>query len=142
MTKILSKLGRENHVIELQDDKESSFMSLYNFSQNELTILRRYLDDTLVKDWIKHLVSFANASILFVSKSNDELRLCVDYKDLNAITIKNCHSLPLIMETLDRLCEAKRFIVLNLKDVYHRIRIKCDDKWKMTFRMRYEHFEY
>jgi len=50
LIKILLKLGRENHVIEFQDDKELFFMSLYNFSQNELAILRQYLDDTLVKD--------------------------------------------------------------------------------------------
>ncbi len=103
-------------------------MSLYNFSQNELAILRRYLDDALVKDWIKHLVSLVNVSILFVSKLNDKLRLCVDYRDLNSITIKNRYSLSLIIETLDRLCEAKRFIALNLKNVYHRIRIKRDNK--------------
>jgi len=103
-------------------------MSFYNLSQNELAILRRYLDDALVKGWIKHLISLASVSILFVSKSNNKLRLCVDYRDLNAITIKNRYSLSLITKTLDRLCEAKRFIVLNLKNVYHRIRIKCDDK--------------
>ncbi len=103
-------------------------MSLYNFSQNELAILRRYFDDALVKDSIKHLVSFANVSILFVLKLNDKLRLCVNYKDLNAITIKNRYLLSLITKTLDHLCEAKRFIALNLKNVYHRIRIKCDDK--------------
>ncbi len=103
-------------------------MSLYNLSQNELAILWQYLDDALVKSWIKHLVSPASVSILFVSKSNDELRLCVDYRDLNAITIKNRHSLPLITKTLDHLCEAKRFIALNLKDVYYRIRIKRNNK--------------
>ncbi len=117
-------------------------MSLYNLSQNELAILWRYLDNALVKDWIKHSISPASAPILFVSKLDNKLRLCVDYRGLNAITIKNRYSLPLIIETLDRLCEAKRFIALNLKDVYHRIRIKCDDKWKTTFRTRYGHFEY
>ena len=103
-------------------------MSLYNFSQNELAILWRYLDNTLVKDWIKHSISSTNVSILFVLKLNDELCLCVDYRSLNAITIKNRHLLSLIMKTLNCLCEAKRFITLNLKNVYYRIRIKCDNK--------------
>ncbi len=128
LIKILLELRRENHIIKFQDDKELSFMSFYNFSQNELIILRRYLDDALVKDQVKHLVSLANASILFILKSNDRLRLCVNYRNLNAITIKNCYSLPLITKTLDRLCEAKRFMVLNLKNVYHRIWIKRDNK--------------
>jgi len=50
LIKILLKLKRENYVIKLQDNKELSFMFLYNLSQNELTILRQYLDDALVKD--------------------------------------------------------------------------------------------
>ena len=62
--------------------------------------------------------------ILFVLKKNKRLRLCVDYKDLNLITIKNRHLLFLIIETLNRLSEAKAFIKLNLKNVYHQIRIQ------------------
>ena len=66
-------------------------------------------------------MSFADVSILFVFKKNEELRLCVNYKELNAIIIKNCHSLSFIIETLNCLCEAKRFIKLNLKNAYYRI---------------------
>ena len=61
-------------------------------------------------------------------KKNDELRLYVDYRDLNAIIIKNHHFLFLIFETLNRLCELKIFIKLNFKNVYHRLRIKIDDE--------------
>ncbi len=60
-------------------------------------------------------------------KKNNELRLCVNYRDLNAITIKNRYSLSLIIETLNRLNEFKCFIKLNFKNVYHRIRIKQDN---------------
>ena len=73
-------------------------------------------------------MSFANLLILFIFKKNKELRLCVNYKKLNAIIIKNRHSLLFIIETLNCFCEAKRFIKLNLKNVYYRIRIKRDDK--------------
>ena len=73
-------------------------------------------------------MSFADVLILFVFKKNEKLRLCVNYRDLNAIIIKNRHSLLFIIETLNRLCEAKRFIKLNLKNAYHRIRIKRDDE--------------
>ena len=62
-------------------------------------------------------MSFANALILFVFKKNEELRLYVNYKELNAIIIKNRHSLSFIIKTLNRLCEAKCFIKLNLKNV-------------------------
>ena len=61
-------------------------------------------------------------------KKDNELHLCVDYRDLNAIIIKNRHSLSLIFETLNRLCESKIFIKLNLKNIYHKLHIKIDDK--------------
>ena len=63
-----------------------------------------------------------------MSKKNDELRLYIDYRNLNAIIIKNRYSLSLISETLNRLCESKIFIKLNLKNAYYRLRIKIDDE--------------
>ena len=122
--------------------KKSSFISLYNLSQIKLTKFRRYIENALIKRWIKHSISLANALILFVLKRNKDLRLCVNYKKLNAMTIKNRHSLSSIIEILNRLCETRRFIKLNLKNVYHCIRIKQNDEWKTTFRTRYDHFEY
>ena len=61
-------------------------------------------------------------------KKNNELRFYVDYRDLNAIIIKNRYFLFLISETLNRLCESKIFIKLNFKNVYYRLRIKVDDE--------------
>ena len=61
-------------------------------------------------------------------KKNEELRLCVNYRGLNAIIIKNRYLLPLIIKTLDRLYEFKMFTKLNLKNVYYKIRIKVDNK--------------
>ena len=63
-----------------------------------------------------------------MSKKNNELRLYVDYRDLNTIIIKNRYSLFLIFKTLNRLCELKIFIKLNLKNIYYKLRIKIDDK--------------
>ena len=63
-----------------------------------------------------------------MSKKNNKLRLYVDYHDLNVIIIKNRHFLPLISETLNRLCESKIFTKLNLKNVYYKLRIKIDDE--------------
>ncbi len=66
----------------------------------------------------------------------------MNYRDLNKITVKNHHSLSLISETLDRLNKVKQFTKLNLKNVYHHLRIQCEDEWKMTFHTCYDHFEY
>ena len=67
-------------------------------------------------------------SIFFIFKKDERLHLCVDYKSLNTVIVKNWHSLSLITETLNRLNEFKQFIKFNFKNVYHRIRIKCDDE--------------
>ena len=117
-------------------------MSLYNLFQKELTELRRYLNNALIKKWIKFSVLLADVLILFIFKKNKKLRLCMSYNEFNAIIIKSRHSLLFIIETLNRLCKTKRFIKLNLKNIYHRIRIKRDDEWKTTFRTQYDHFEY
>jgi RNase H-like domain found in reverse transcriptase/Reverse transcriptase (RNA-dependent DNA polymerase)/Integrase zinc binding domain/Chromo (CHRromatin Organisation MOdifier) domain len=77
-----------------------------------------------------------------VKKKDGTLRLCVDYRGLNEVTIKNRHPLPLISESLDRLTHANVFTSLDLKEAYHRLRIKEGDEWKTAFRTRYGHFEY
>ena len=100
---------------------EPPFGPLYNLSNIKLAELRHYLDDALAKGWIQHFTSPAGAPILFVPKKDGGLRLCVDYKGLNKVTVKNRHPLPLVSKTLDRLTGAKVFTKLDLKDAYHRI---------------------
>ena len=112
-------------------------MSLYNLFQKKLAKFWRYLNDILNKDWNKFSVLLVGASIVFVFRKDGELRLCVNYKDLNVIIIKNRSSLLFITKTLNSLCKIKRFIKLNLKNVYHQIRIKKNDEWKTAFRTRY-----
>lgn len=130
------------HAIDLEPGERPPFRPLYNLSVKELAALREYLEQALKNGWIKRSVSEAGAPILFVPKKDSSLRLCVDYRGLNAITKKNRHPLPLISETLDRLGRATVFSALDLKDAYHRIPIKRGDEWKTAFRTRYGHFEY
>ena len=80
--------------------------------------------------------------ILFVPKKDGGLRLCVDYRGLNKVIIKNRHSLLLINETLNRLGSTSIFTKLDLKDAYYRVRIKDEDVQKTAFKTRYSHFEY
>jgi hypothetical protein len=70
------------------------------------------------------------------------LQLYIDYRALNKITIKNRYPLFLINKIFDRLADAVIYTKLNLKDIYHRIRIKLENEWKTTFRTRYGFFEY
>ena len=77
-------------------------------------MLKKYLEDHLKKDFIKASSSPVASPVLFVKKPNGGLRLCVDYRALNALTTKNQYPLPLIRETLNQLAKAKCFTKLNV----------------------------
>jgi hypothetical protein len=95
--KILTRRKKNvDHVIKLKNNKQFLYKSLYNLFNFELKTLRLYLDDALKRDIIKHSISSVETSVLFVSKKNEKLWLCVDYRDLNKIIRKNRHSLSLI----------------------------------------------
>ena len=137
----LSKYEKSDYVIKL-NEQDSLFKSLYNLLNSELKTLQKYFDNVLVKGWIRHFISSAEASVLFVFKRDSGLCLCVNYWALNKITIKNCYALPLISETLNQLVEAKWFIKFNLKNAYHQLCIRHNDEWKTAFFIWYNHFEY
>ncbi len=107
-----------------------------------MRILRDYLAKKEAIGWIRRLKLSAGASILFILKLDGLLRLCVDYCALNKITTKNRHPLPLINKLIDRLSGVKVYTKLDLRDAYHRIRIKKGDEWKTAFRTRYKLWEY
>ena len=130
------------HQIILEPGTQPPYGPVYALPEKELEVLREYLDTSLAKGWIRRSTSPAGASIIFVPKKGGGLRLSVDYRGLNRITVKNRTPLPLISETLDRLRSAKHFTQLDLKDAYHRLRIREGDEWKTAFRTRYGHFEY
>jgi hypothetical protein len=115
---ILPPLKGLQHAIEL-DGSEPPYGPIYSLSETELAVLWKYLEDSGAKGWIRKSKSPAGAPILFAPKKDGSLRLCVDYRKLNAITVKNRYPLPLIGETLDRLRDAKVFTKLDLRDVYY-----------------------
>ncbi len=137
-----SKHDFNDYVIEILSNRDFLFDFIYNLSTTKLKILKNYIDEYMKKNFIIKLMSSAKILILFVKKTNDKLRLCVNYKELNEIIIKNRYSLFFINENLNRLFEAKIFIKLNVKDVFHRIRIRKEDEWKMTFKCRFDHYQY
>lgn len=142
LAKEIGEHGPHDLSIELTEGFEPPWSPLYNLSESELVALRKYLDDYVARGWIRHSRSPAGAPILFAKKKDGSLRLCVDYRGLNKVTVKNRGPLPLIQESLIRLSQAKLFTKLDLKEAYHRIRIKEGDEWKTAFRTRYGHFEY
>ncbi|KAH0607596.1 uncharacterized protein H6S33_002630 [Morchella sextelata] len=135
---------RPSHDIEivLEEGKRPPYGPIYGLSQIELKALREYLNENLPKGFIRASESPAGAPILFVKKSDGTLRLCVDYRGLNAITVKNRYPLPLLKETLAKLSRAQYYTKLDLRWGYNQIRVAEGDEWKTAFRTRYGHFEY
>lgn len=127
--------------INLEPNTTPPYGPLYPLSETELTTLSEWLEENLSKGFIRASKSPAGAPILFVKKKDGTLRLCVDYRGINKITIKNRYPLPLISESLDRLRSAKIFTKLDLRGAYNLVRIKNGDEWKTAFRTRYGHFE-
>jgi hypothetical protein len=123
-------------------EKNSLFDIIYNLFVDELRILRVYIEKNLEKKFITSFTFFVATFILFLKKKNDELRLCVDYRELNEITIKNRYSFFLIKEVMNRFIEVKIYIKLNIQIIYNLIRVRAKDERKTTFRTRYEQFEY
>ena len=142
ITKALFKHQTWNHEIVFELSKTFTFKFIYALFEKKLKILREYLNENLKKKFIRKSQSSIKYSILFVSKKNEKLRLCVDYRKLNEITIKNRYSLLNIDELQNRLLKAIYFIILDLKGAYNLIRMKTKEKWKTIFRTRYEHYEY
>lgn len=138
----LAEHGPSDLAINLQEGSSPPHMPLYSMTQSELQQLRKQLDEYLQKGWIRHSRSSAGAPILFAKKKDGRLRLCVDYRGLNKITLKNSHPLPLINESLELLKDARYFTKLDVREAYHRIRIKEGDEWKTAFRTRYGLYEY
>jgi len=136
----LALRGRQEHAIETTG--KPPYGLIYNLSEKELKMLREYLAEALERGWIRESSSPAGAPILFVPKKGGELRLCVDYRGLNHLTVKNRYPLPLMGELIDHLSKAKHYTKLDLRNAYHRIRIRKGNEWKMAFRTRYGHFEY
>jgi hypothetical protein len=108
----------------------------------ELKELKIQLQGLLDKGYIHPITSSWGCSTLFIEKKDKELRLCVDYRPLNAVTIKKKYPLPRIDILFDQLLGAQVFSKIDLRSGYHEIKIRAEDIPKMTFTTRYGLFEY
>ncbi|GJW31369.1 putative reverse transcriptase domain-containing protein [Tanacetum coccineum] len=82
------------------------------------------------------------APVLFVKKKDGSFRVCIDYRELNKLTIKNRYSLPRIDDLFDQLLGSQFFLKIDLRSGYHQLRLHEDDISKTVFRTRYGHFEF
>jgi hypothetical protein len=108
----------------------------------ELHELKSQLEELLQKHFIRPSVSPWGAPVLLVKKKDGTMRLCIDYRQLNKVTIKNKYPLPRIDDLLDQLRGATIFSKIHLRSGYHQICIKSSDVSKIAFRIRYVHYEF
>jgi hypothetical protein len=114
----------------------------YKMSPLELIELKVQLQDLLDKCFIRPISSPWGSPALFVSKKDKDLRLCMDYRPLNAVTIKNKYPLPHIDILFDQLKGAQVFSKIDLRSGYHQIKIRVEDIIRAAFTMRYGLYEY
>ena len=126
--KTLFEYENEDYIIDLMFGAKPSYESLYILFETEFNILKNYPLKNLTLNCIQEFINRASASMFFVFKKNNNFRLCIDYKELNILIIKNKCSLSLIDETLNRLVSVAYFIKLDFKNAYHRIRIRKSDE--------------
>ncbi len=139
---ILSLHWVHNHVIHLKENAQFSIFVLYNMSRDEILELHHYLNENLSKDFIQVNHFQMIISVLFIKKLKEELCFCVNYQDLNTITIKNRYSLSLISEMLNCLSWAKIFIKLNIISAFNWLQIKEEDEAFIIFCTWFELFKY
>ena len=136
--------GRD-HVIALEKDKTTDdlrYSPLYKMSLAELEACRTYIRDNLEKGFIVPSDAPWAAPILMARKGDGGLRLCVDFRRLNAITKKDRYPLPLIDETLARISGAKIFSKIDIRQAFHKLRLREEDEDLTTFRTRYGSYKY
>ena len=100
------------------------------------------MEELLQKQFVRPSVSPWGAPVLLVKKKDGSMRMCIDYCQLNKVTIKNKYPLPRIDDLMDQLQGASVFSKIDLRSGYHQIRVRKEDIPKTAFRTRYGHYEY
>ena len=100
------------------------------------------MQELIDKNYVRPSVSHWGAAVLFVKKKDGTLRLCIDYLQLNKMTIKNMYPPPCINDLFDQLHRATIFSKIDLRSGYQKVKIKDKDIFKTSFKTRYRHYEF
>ena len=114
----------------------------YLMTPTELKELKTQLQELLDKGFIRPSVSPWGAPVLFVKKKDSTLWMCIDYRQINKVTVKNKYPLPRIEDLFDQLKGASVFSKIDLRSRYYQLRVKEVDVPKTAFRTRYGHYEF
>ena len=127
--------------IELDSGIEPISRALYKMDAAELKELKVQMEEMVNKGFVRPSTSPWGAPVLFVKKKDGSMRLCIDYRELNKVTIHNQYPLPRIDDLFDQLQGAKVFSKIDSRSGYHQLRVHDEDVCKTAFRTRYGHFE-
>ena len=114
----------------------------YRMAPTELRELKAQLEELLSKGFIRPSIFPWGAPILFVKKKDGSLQLCIDYRQLNRVTIRNQYPLPRIDELFHQLQGSRVYSKIDLRSGYHQLRVQESDVPKTAFRTRYGHYEF
>ena len=128
--------------IDLIPETEPISIPPYRMAPAELRELKAQLEDLSSKGFIRPSISPWGAPVLFVKKKDGSLRLCIDYRQLNRVTIRNQYPLPRIDELFDQLQGSRVYSKIDLRSGYHQLRVQESDVPKTAFRTRYGHYEF
>ena len=131
-----------DHKIDLIPGAKAPAKKAYGLNRQQAMVVKEYTDEMLGKGFIRESTSHYAAPVLIVKKPGGGLRVCVDYRALNALTVKNRNAPPLIRETLARLSSAKIYSKFDIVAAFNEVRIKEGDEHKTAFLTRYGLFEY
>jgi Reverse transcriptase (RNA-dependent DNA polymerase) len=142
LSNVLPPTRSQDFKIELVPGAAPIKKGLYRLSTKETEELRSQLHDLLEKGFIQPSSRIWGSPILFVNKKDGGSCLCVDYRALNNVTVKNSYPLPRITDIFDQLTGAKFFSKIDLRSEYHQIRLHKDSIPKTAFRTRYGLLEF
>ncbi|KAI2653726.1 Transposon Tf2-9 polyprotein [Labeo rohita] len=128
--------------IELLPGQSPPKERIFPLSQPESEAMSNYIKEELAKGFIRPSTSPASAGFFFVKKKDGGLRPCFDYHGLNEVTVKFRYPLPLVPAALEKLCQARYYTKLDLRNAYNLIRIREGDEWKTAFSTTSGHYEY
>ncbi|KAL4295736.1 hypothetical protein GQ457_12G011360 [Hibiscus cannabinus] len=128
--------------IDIQPGTNPVSITPYRMAPIELKELKKQLEELQNKGFIRPSTSPWGAPVLFVKKKDGSMRLCIDYRQLNQVTIKNKYPLPRIEDLFDQLRDASVFSKIDLRSGYYQMKVKDVDVPKIAFRTRYGHFEF
>ncbi|GJW05163.1 putative reverse transcriptase domain-containing protein [Tanacetum coccineum] len=114
----------------------------YRLAPSKMQELSNQLQELADRGFIRPSTSPWGAPVLFVKKKDGSFRTCIDYRELNKLTIKNRYPLPKIDDLFDQLLGSSVYSKIDLRSGYHQLRVRDEDIPKTTFRTRYEHYEF